>query len=268
MRSHGHSHGGINEEADCLTNLGAIGEAIEGAANFFFGATVYETLYELVNGYENEDKLGWPLYISIGLGVISMGAAYTHRLLDIYHQQVRNDTSQHESHADCEHECGYISHEENSDTSTAASKGNSQVEQKKSTPNRHQHESDFELTTFDNALTKPLKPVSIDIHEGENKQSLPSPKLTGIQRFSLFGDATSHIFARAGLLTSLVDGIATTFAKVTLPPATRGLILLGSTFFGAATSASGIRTCRNAMLEQNLEKEINKQVACKHGLRT
>jgi hypothetical protein len=223
MHSHSHGHADINEKADWLTNLGAMGEAIEGAANLFFGATVYNTVYELCNGHENEDRYGWPLYIGIVLGIISLGSAYTHRVLDTYHQ-----TTQHRNH---ESPCS--------------------VEHKNiSLP------SDTEAGTSNHTLVEPLLPEPIEMDANESLKIKPNtPKLTLFQKFSLFGDATSHVFGRAGLLTGIVDGITDTFTKTTLPPKTRALIQLSAVFFGSATSASGIRTCWNTMLEQNKKKE-------------
>jgi hypothetical protein len=238
--SHGHSHGNTTE-ADWLTNLGAVGEAIEGAANLFFGATVYNTLYELSTGTENQDRLGWPLYIGITLGIISLGSAYTHRLLDTAHQRVRSlpEENDHQYHR----VTGYANEDEHAD---------------------HEGTPDLEAH-IESKPTEPLHPQDDSAHENRERKAIPA-KLNGWQKLSLFSDATSHVFGRAGLLTGIVDGITDTVAQTTLPPTTKALIQLGAVAFGGLTSASGIRTCWNTMLEKN-QQEIKPdptKLTCSH----
>ena len=237
---HGHSHGGINDKPDWLTNLGAIGETIEGAANFFFGATVYDTLYEICNGHEIENPYGGPLYLGLILGIISLGTAYTHRKLDVYHQNVR-------LHVEEEHICNHDHHEH----SPEEVKDSSQL--------------NIDIPSPQALLDEPLL---IDSEEDKpvlkEKKEIPLPKLTFWQKVSLVSDASSHVLGRAGLLTGMVDGITTTFTKSSLSPTTRAYVQLGSLFFGGVTSASGIRTCLNTLLEQNHEKD---RLESKKGLR-
>jgi hypothetical protein len=256
---HGHSHGNINQKADCLTNLGALGETIEAGANFFFAATLYDTAYEVYHGHEIENPYGGPLYLGIFFILISLGTAYTHRRLDAYHQNVRLSDESEEEHI-CNHD---HSHQHDHQEMKNPSEHRIDIASSESQDDHaHDHENPSEHIDIDTSKVMLQQPL-IPSDNSKDKKEISAPKLTRWQKLSLFSDASSHVIGRAGLLTGMVDGIATIFTKNALPPTVRLYVQGGSFLFGAATSASGIRTCWNTMLEQNHQKEVDDKTVIK-----
>lgn len=114
----------------------------------------------------------------------------------------------------------------------------------------HQPERSDEISTVENSTAEyvSMPDMSLQtkspVESSEHKHS----HLTLFQKLALAGDFISHAGDIAGPLTFVIN-LAT---GNNLSRLGKGLLHCSATLFGGVASIANVRTCKNAMLEQNL----------------
>lgn len=91
----------------------------------------------------------------------------------------------------------------------------------------------------------------IDIHSDLISSELPKAPLHAGQKIALCADFISHTGDVCGPLTAGVDAM-TKAMSVTLPLWGKALVQAGATLLGTATAVANVRSCKHAIIEQNV----------------
>jgi hypothetical protein len=215
-----HAHGPSVETEDRLTKFNKYGELfLSLASNTYW----FADMFDLATGMEGEYGAS---YYGYGFGLFmalltAPGASYCHAIMNVQHQKPADDHEHAHDHA-------------------------------------HNHEHTHEESHVEH--THPTQPVTTEYaalpETSEEKRSHTIQSyLTFKDKVMLVGDAITHVGGAAGTVTAIVDAVT----KNALPRWGKGVLQCGATLFGSFYTAADVRSCKNAIIDHNKNKQAQEE---------
>jgi hypothetical protein len=233
-----------HKKADIWTNLGTVGEgAVSAISNFYWGMSLANLMD---SNAEDDDRLS-TASISVGLAfsILALGAMYAHRKLNTFHQPA---TQQAVEATDAEHLPEHVI------TITADSDSPPPLMHDHAHCSHHSH--------------APIMPAQNDLQHPfleEEKQSDQvedqGGKLSTLQKAALVSDFFTHTGDMSGGLALGVDLIANQVVGVKIPYLAKVLTRCSLTLFGMAGSVANVRSCKDAIVQQNEHEDMHAHTA-------